>query len=208
AADKNKYWSLYKKSSNDYFYISPGGTNLQTAWLGIGGDVSVPGKKCYGINIQASTQINLGVRGDTKLAFDNANYITMTASLIPYTNASFNIGGPSNAFANVYTYNIYRDNEYALSCIPGKENIYLGTALNKLTKMKNLNTNGSSNLWQKINPDTIPQEIKGPTVNFGDHKNITTINTTKHIAFLTKAIVELSDKVITLGKLVESKVEE
>jgi hypothetical protein len=113
------------------------------------------------------------------------------------------MGGPSNAWNNVYTYNIYRDNEFVLSCVPGKENIYLGTALNKLTKMKNLTTNTSSNLWQKINPDTIPQEIKGPAVNFGDHKNITTINTTKHMAFLTKAITELSDKVVTLEKLIE-----
>jgi len=154
------------------------------------------------ISTSISQKINLLTRRaslytgiEVETADPTTSVITLRAAyVLPHTTNWTQLGSMSNYYLNAFTVNIYRDNEYALSCVPDKKNLYIGDgALDELREMqlRAINVEGK---WGKTDPKHIPAEIKGPIIDWGEHKNIQTINTEARTAFIISALLVLDER--------------
>ena len=124
------------------------------------------------------------------------NYITI------YTTSSGRalLGTTSKYFFQVCCQNIYRDYEYALSCLPHVRNIYTGADVEDILDAFAALPNATDpDGWSKIDPATIPDSVRGPDVDWGDsddpeYKDVPTIDTGRIRGLMLAAIRRIIKK--------------
>jgi hypothetical protein len=139
--------------------------------------------------------------GTASYRFNNGyiNNWTVYNRISPDVADGANIGSSSVHWLGTYTTNIYRDNEYALSCIPGKKNMIIKDALAKIRNIKEL-VDTSDGKIGKMDPASWPDEMRGPVVEWGNYGEIPTINSDMYLALLLRGIVELDMKLDMIGR--------
>lgn len=151
----------------------------------------------YGKASMYSAYSALDVATINVYAANGVSYLEVDADEIRAASADVTYNGTSTKYwARTYTKIIYRDTEMALSCLPDKKNIYLGKdSIEKLKNIKAINVNGN---WGKTDPETIPEDLRGPLTDWGDEKDIATIDMTAWDAYICAGLIDLDEKV-TVG---------